>query len=58
MQVNIYATVGRLVTLTERLQTELDNLTDQVEQLWSGCDAASLADEFAVTSLWQHTQYM
>ena len=41
MQVN--ATVGRLVTLTQRLRTELDNLTDQVEQLRSGCNAASLA---------------
>ena len=40
MQVN--ATVGRLLASTQRLQMELGNLTDQVEQLRSGCNAASL----------------
>ena len=40
MQVN--ATVGRLLASTQRLQMELGNLTDQVEQLRSDCNAASL----------------
>lgn len=33
-------TIGRLLSLTQSLQTQLDNLTNQVERLRSDCTSA------------------
>ena len=41
IQVNM--TVGRLLTLTQRLEMELNNLTNQLTQLQDGCRDAAVS---------------